>query len=153
LIASERKLKVIIVMGSDRRYHEHLVKCIPGDYPVLLNTQYADLNNYALRMYIDDDIPFIMKHKANALQGELRKIFGLADALHPDGPRHGYWTTKAQYINPDVVMWVDGDATLRGSHGGLTLTVEQVVMIGCSRSEYPLNYVRILAQDSGTNVS
>lgn len=142
-------------MASDKKYYENEVKCLKDEHPVVLNTVYADFYQYALRMYIDEDVPFIMRHRKNAMQGELRKIFGMADALHPEGPKFGFWTTKAKYIKPDAVMWVDGDATLRGMHGvtANTLSVEKVVLRSCTRAEYPINYVRILGQDTGSTVS
>ena len=48
------------------------------------------------------------------MAGELRKIFGMAGAMRPTGPRYGNWTTVAQHINPGAVMWVDGDAHISG---------------------------------------
>ena len=98
-------------MGSDAVYHNKTLKCLkPLWVPVTYNTAYADLFNYSLRFYIDEKVPFVAAHGKNAMMGELRKVFALADAMRPTGPRFGEWKTKAKHIKPDLVMWVDGDA-------------------------------------------
>jgi len=98
-------------MGSDRVYQQKLERCLQPHYiPVTFNAAYADLFNYSLRFYIDEDVPFIASHPKNAMMGELRKVFALADTMRPTGPKFGVWKTKAQFVSPDLVMWVDGDA-------------------------------------------
>ena len=110
-LSLDPKFKVTIIMGSDRYYSERVHRCTRPDWvPVNINSIYAGEYGCALRFYIGDDIPFIMKHVKNAMAGGFRKIFGMADAIRPTGPRYGNWTTVAQHINPDAVMWVDGDA-------------------------------------------
>jgi hypothetical protein len=98
-------------MGSDRVYQQKVEKCLQKHYiPVTYNAAYADLHNYSLRFYIDEDVPYVAHHGKNAMMGELRKVFALADAMRPTGPRFGEWKTNAKHIKPDLVMWVDGDA-------------------------------------------
>jgi len=148
-----KKLKVIIIMASDRGYYEKMLRCMDkGQDSVSVNSKYADQHEYSLRMYIDDDIPFIMKHEKNSLAGELRKLFAMADASHPQGPKFGYWTTNKKETNPDLVMWVDGDATLY-SNSIPTISIEEVIRRTCLRAEYPSNYVRVVGQDFGGNVN
>jgi len=86
------------------------------------------------------------------MMGELRKIYGLADAMRPTGPQHGTWRTKLQTVQPDLVMWVDGDAHIVGKYQD-PLTIEQVVGRACERAEMPASFARIIAQDSGSNVN
>jgi hypothetical protein len=75
-IARERSLRVTIVMGSDRAFAERTARCVkPRELPVRINTAYANRYNYSLRLYIDEDVPFIMRHGKNALAGELRKVW------------------------------------------------------------------------------
>jgi hypothetical protein len=98
-------------MGSDRVYQQKVERCLQPHYvPVTYNAAYADLYNYSLRFYIDEDVPYIASHPKNAMMGELRKVFALADAMRPTGPKFGVWKTQAKHIQPDLVMWVDGDA-------------------------------------------
>jgi len=99
-------------MGSDAVYHNKTLKCLkPLWVPVTYNTAYADLFNYSLRFYIDEKVPFVAAHGKNAMMGELRKVFALADALRPTGPKYGELKSKAHFEKPDLVMWVDGDGT------------------------------------------
>ena len=109
-------MRAVIVMGADQKYIERVKRCYRGVAPFEMNAQYADLNGYGLRLYIDDDIPFLQRHNKNALMGELRKVFALADAARPGGPHFGVWKTKAQFDEPDFVMWVDSDAHLTPSN-------------------------------------
>ena len=41
--------------------------------------------------YEDEEVPFLARWGKNAVEGELRKIFELADAMRPGGPRFGRW--------------------------------------------------------------
>ena len=93
-----------------------------------------------------------MRHGKNALAGELRKIVGLADAMRPTGPQFGSWKSAAEDVAPDLVMWVDGDAHIVGMERN-PLPLEEVVRRACARAEYPKDYARIIAQDSGNNVN
>jgi hypothetical protein len=139
-------------MAYDQYYSDKSQRCIKkSEDPVGVNAKYADANGYSLRLYIDEDIPFVMRHSKNALQGELRKIFGLADAMRPSGPKYGRWMTHVQSVLPDLVMWVDGDAHIRGLKRN-PLRLEEVVRRSCERAEWPKDYVRIIGQDSGSNV-
>lgn len=88
----------------------HIMYFIGHRVPVNYNSAYADRFNYSLRFYIDEEVPFVAAHGRNAMMGELRKVFALADALRPSGPKYGEWRTKAMFEKPDLVMWVDGDA-------------------------------------------
>jgi len=99
-------------MGSDAVYHNRTLKCLkPSWVPVNYNTAYADLFNYSLRFYTDEKVPFVAAHGKNTMMGELRKVFALADALRPTGPKFGELMSKAYFEKPDLVMWVDGDGT------------------------------------------
>lgn len=152
-VIKERNLTVTIVMAMDRNYENKTKHCMKEESnPLNYNTKYADANGYALRVYIDEDIPFVMKHSKNALQGELRKIFALADAMRPSGPMFGRWTSQLHHILPDLVMWVDGDAHIIGFRRN-AIRLEEVVRRSCQRAEWPENYVRIIGQDSGNNVN
>ena len=158
-----RPLKAVIVMGADRKYVERVQRCYPKNAPFEANAEYADKHGYALRLYVDDDNPFLLRHSQNALQGELRKIFSLADAARPGGPRFGEWRTKAHFSEPDLVMWVDSDAHLNKGHpipnhpGSVdpraSITLSEVLTRSCKRAEFPEDYVRVLGQDSGGNVN
>ncbi len=45
----------------------------------------------------DSQVPEVARHGKNALTGELRKIFGLADAMRPGGPEV-FSTTHFPYL-------------------------------------------------------
>lgn len=156
--SSPARMRAVIVMGADQKYIERVKRCYRGVAPFEMNAQYADLNGYGLRLYIDDDIPFLQRHNKNALMGELRKVFALADAARPGGPHFGVWKTKAQFDEPDFVMWVDSDAHLTPSNltrnqGYQSILLEDVLRRSCKVAQYPNNYVRILGQDVGGNVN
>jgi len=154
LIVKARNLTATIVMAYDAKYGKSVERCIKkGKDPVSINTGYADAHGYSLRVYIDEDNPFLMKHGKNALQGELRKIVALADSMRPSGPVFGHWTTNVHHVLPDLVMWVDGDAAIYGLPHKLPLSLEEVVRRSCSRAEWPEDYVRVIGQDSGNTVN
>jgi len=152
-----------------------------GGLPLDVNAAYAEKHGYGLRVYIDEAVPATARcgratlsttlhaapkhhgakvtaltcahrHGKNALQGELRKVIAMQDAMRPTGPQFGTWRTKLQTVQPDLVMWVDGDAHIVGKYQE-PLTIEEVVRRACSRSEMPGNFARIIAQDSGSNVN
>ena len=155
-IIKTRNVTATIVMASDGGYEARVERCVRKDWvPKTYNAAYADKHGYALRFYVDEEVPFVMKHGKNALMGELRKIFGLADAMRPSGPDFGRWVTRTQHIKPDLVMWVDGDAHIAGEQSKQMepLTIQEVVHRACGRAEYPENFVRIIGQDSGNNVN
>lgn len=112
----QTKLKVIIVMGSDRSYHNKVISSsIKNRDPLSVNTRYADKNGYALRMYIDEDIPYLMKFRGMIF----RKWFTMNDCLnYTHGLQYGHFTTKVIFTRedlkldnvPPIAMWVDGDA-------------------------------------------
>eukprot|EP00614_Pseudopedinella_elastica_P021206 CAMPEP_0172624734 /NCGR_PEP_ID=MMETSP1068-20121228/138929_1 /TAXON_ID=35684 /ORGANISM="Pseudopedinella elastica, Strain CCMP716" /LENGTH=543 /DNA_ID=CAMNT_0013433793 /DNA_START=182 /DNA_END=1810 /DNA_ORIENTATION=+ len=186
----------IIVMGADRRYYSRVIECVQKGFdPLTLNTAYADEHNYALRWYEDEEVPFLARWGKNAVEGELRKIFELADAMRPGGPRFGRWAGVVRPPPgsgpPKMVMWVDADAHIvtpsivgnsksrdRGHNpllngtwqsktakivlgipdaNNLTclpaLSLEQVILRTCDRADFPKNFVRAIAQDSGSSVN
>lgn len=63
-------------------------------------------------------MPLIARFGKNAMQGELRKVFALADALRPEGPLFGRWTSVVRWRGgvdvADAAMWIDGDAHAAG---------------------------------------
>ena len=149
-VIKRRNLTATIVVGSDRGFAEKVKRCTEPGKPTPLDTvvKYANKWGYAVREYFDEDIPFIAHHSKNAMQGELRKIFGMADAMRPSGPRYGISRAQLEHPKPDLVMWVDGDAFIATK----PISLEELVQRACVRAEYPPDYVRIIGNDSGNNV-
>eukprot|EP00614_Pseudopedinella_elastica_P022941 CAMPEP_0172617682 /NCGR_PEP_ID=MMETSP1068-20121228/71151_1 /TAXON_ID=35684 /ORGANISM="Pseudopedinella elastica, Strain CCMP716" /LENGTH=511 /DNA_ID=CAMNT_0013423503 /DNA_START=181 /DNA_END=1717 /DNA_ORIENTATION=- len=150
-VIKRRNLTATIVVGSDRGFAEKVKRCTEPGKPTPLDTvvKYANKWGYAVREYFDEDIPFIAHHSKNAMQGELRKIFGMADAMRPSGPRYGISRAQLEYPKPDLVMWVDGDAFIATK----PISLEELVQRACVRAEHPPDYVRIIGNDSGNNVN
>ena len=63
VLSVRKKLTATIVMGSDAAYEARVKRCAkPGEDPVSVNAKYADKFKYALRFYVDEDVPFIRRH-------------------------------------------------------------------------------------------
>ena len=181
VISKKRLLKATSVMGSDRAYADRTRRCIKEGWrnPVEQNKEYADAHGYGLRLYVDEDVPFLVAHRPNAMQGELRKIFALADSIRPAGPEFGTWLSVARHARPDLVMWVDFDAHIEGlgrrpivgrgeeqphlgdesvepavaNRSSTALDLNEVTRRACRYAEYPADFVRFIANDAGNNVN